>query len=88
MYTPERMCAVCRKRLSKENLLRIAVNSDGVRVDFSGKLQGRGAYLCKDSACIDKCIKKRMLERILKTEVPSQIYETLQSVRNGQEKAE
>ena len=59
MYTPERMCAVCRKRLPKENLLRIAVNSDGVRVDFSGKLQGRGAYLCKDSACIDKCIKKK-----------------------------
>lgn len=85
MHTPERMCAVCKKRLPKENLIRIAATPGGAEIDTDGKLQGRGAYLCKDPACISKCVKKRMLDRVMKTEVSSDVYEKLQSFADRQE---
>lgn len=66
--TVERMCAVCRKRRPKRELLRIAKSADAVlRVDYSGKLPGRGMYICRDSACIKNAEKRRVIERNLKT---------------------
>ncbi|MGN0180071.1 MAG: RNase P modulator RnpM [Monoglobaceae bacterium] len=66
--TVERMCAVCRKRRPKKELLRIAKGADGVlRLDQSGKLPGRGMYICRDSACLKNAEKRRVIERSLKT---------------------
>lgn len=65
--TVERMCAVCRKRQPKRELLRIAKSADGVlKIDESGKLPGRGMYICRNSACLKNAEKRRVIERNLK----------------------
>ncbi len=84
MHCPERMCVVCKKRLSKGELVRVVAAPDGVKIDADGKLQGRGAYLCKESVCVERCIKKKVLDRVLKTEVPSEIYEALRTFADRQ----
>lgn len=66
--TVERMCAVCRKRRPKQELLRITKSAKGVlRIDHSGKLPGRGMYICRDSECLKNAEKRRVIERNLKT---------------------
>ena len=56
---PERMCVVCRQMKPKNELIRI-VNGDGiVVVDKTGKLNGRGVYLCKCKECISKAVKSK-----------------------------
>lgn len=54
---PERMCVVCRQMKPKNQLIRIVNTADGVVVDTTGKLNGRGVYLCKCKDCINKALK-------------------------------
>ncbi len=54
---PVRMCVMCRQMKPKNQLLRIVNTDNGVVVDASGKLNGRGVYLCKNKECISKALK-------------------------------
>ena len=56
---PERMCVVCRQMKPKSELLRIVNGADGVTVDLTGKLNGRGVYLCKCEGCVAKAINSK-----------------------------
>ena len=56
---PERMCVVCRQMKPKIELIRIVNKDDTVVVDKTGKINGRGVYLCKCKECIDKAIKSK-----------------------------
>lgn len=56
---PERMCVACRQMKPKNELLRIVKNSDGVFVDETGKMNGRGAYICKSAECLAKARKNK-----------------------------
>ena len=56
---PERMCVVCRQMKPKTELLRIVNTADGVVVDGTGKLNGRGVYICKCKECIAKALKAK-----------------------------
>ena len=56
---PERMCVACRQMKPKTELLRIVNTQDGVVVDGSGKLNGRGVYLCKCKQCVTKALKAK-----------------------------
>ena len=56
---PERMCVVCRQMKPKTELLRIVNGADGVVVDGTGKLNGRGVYVCRCKECVDKAIKSK-----------------------------
>lgn len=76
-----RKCIVCNQQKGKEDLIRIVKSKDGnISIDNSGKLNGRGAYICKDKVCIEKAIKNSMLNRHLKTKVDDEIYETLETM--------
>ena len=56
---PQRQCMGCRERKAKRELIRVVRGTDGnVSLDFSGKLNGRGAYLCKCTACFDLRLEK------------------------------
>ena len=60
--------------------MRIVKNKDNViNVDESGKLSGRGAYICKTNECAEKCAKTRALNRVFKTVVPQEVYEELKN---------
>ncbi|KYZ77253.1 nucleic acid-binding protein [Anaerosporomusa subterranea] len=78
--TPNRMCVGCQDSKNKKELLRVVRTPEGeIRIDPTGKLAGRGAYICPDSACFAKAYKEKRLERALKHAVDKQIYEDLVS---------
>ena len=75
---PQRQCMGCRERKAKRELIRVVRQPDGaVRLDFSGKLNGRGAYLCPDPECLKKARKSRALDRSLEVEIPETVYDRL-----------
>ena len=56
---PQRSCVSCRTVRDKSDLLRVVVTPEGdVRYDPTGKLAGRGAYLCRNEECITAELKK------------------------------
>jgi predicted RNA-binding protein YlxR (DUF448 family) len=76
---PMRKCVACQEMKEKKELKRIVRSPEGeVSVDDTGKKSGRGAYLCRDVACIELAQKKKVLEAHLKTKISSEIYEQLQ----------
>ncbi len=75
---PLRKCVVSNQQLPKNELIRIVKNKEGiVKVDLTGKLNGRGAYLKKDIKVIEKAIKTKKLDRHLETSIPEDIYNEL-----------
>lgn len=85
---PQRQCMGCRERKAKRELIRVVRATDGtVSLDFSGKANGRGAYLCPDPACLKKAQKARSLERSLEVPIPDLVYDRLEKEmgagRNG-----
>ena len=72
------MCIACRTRLDKQAMLRIVRSQDGeIRLDFTCKAPGRGAYLCDSKECLDKVIRQKTLNRVFKQEIDPQIYAAL-----------
>lgn len=72
---PLRTCIACREEKPKREMLRVVRNAEGgIRLDFSGKLPGRGAYICDSAACIAKLRRNRLLNKNFSCEVPEEIY--------------
>jgi predicted RNA-binding protein YlxR (DUF448 family) len=81
---PQRQCMGCRERKAKKEMLRVVRCTDGtVQLDFSGKLNGRGAYICPKAECMIKAQKTKALDRSLETEVPAEVYERLKKELEG-----
>lgn len=74
---PMRMCIACREMKPKDSLIRIVNSQDGIELDPSGKKNGRGAYICNNIDCIQKCIKTHALNRAYGTEVEQKTYDKL-----------
>ncbi len=74
---PIRKCIGCGQRKSKFELIRIVNNQDQIVIDPSGKLPGRGAYICPDKDCLEKARKKNSLDAALKTKVSGDVYRRL-----------
>ena len=66
--TPQRTCVGCGTTTNKRGLIRIVRTADGIVADSTGKLAGRGAYVCGESACWDGALKGR-LEHSLKAKL-------------------
>ncbi|MBQ3543090.1 MAG: YlxR family protein [Oscillospiraceae bacterium] len=81
---PQRQCMGCRERKNKRDMIRVVRTTEGtVSLDFSGKLNGRGAYVCPDAACLQKARKTRSLERCLEVEIPEEVYQRLTREMEG-----
>ncbi len=78
---PKRMCVGCRVMKPRRELIRVILTpeSEGciVCIDFKGKQNGRGAYICRDNECLNKAKKIRALERALSREIPEAVYNQL-----------
>lgn len=61
---PERMCISCRQMKPKNELLRVVNTTEGVVVDLTGKLSGRGVYVCKCAECVDRTLKNKKFEKV------------------------
>ncbi|MFI3205817.1 MAG: YlxR family protein [Clostridia bacterium] len=86
---PMRMCLGCREMKAKKELVRVVkaptkedengqVTGGEISLDLKGKKPGRGAYICKDVACLLKAKKQRSLERAFSTKISDEIYDNLQ----------
>lgn len=64
---PQRTCVACGMTTNKRELVRIVRTADAVIADPTGKLAGRGAYICHQPECWEQAIKKGRLARSLKT---------------------
>ena len=72
---PQRQCMGCRERKAKRDMIRVVRRTDGIiSLDFSGKLNGRGAYVCPNPECLKKAQKTRALDRSLEAEIPEEVY--------------
>lgn len=72
---PLRTCIACREEKPKKDMLRIVKSADGeINLDFSGKLAGRGAYICGSESCIKKLNKYKLLNKAFSADVSAEVY--------------
>lgn len=75
---PQRQCVGCAQMKNKTELIRIIKTPEGeVILDSTGKKNGRGAYICANTECLEKARKTKGIERSLKVVIPDEVYENL-----------
>ncbi|MFR2571378.1 MAG: RNase P modulator RnpM [Clostridia bacterium] len=78
---PQRTCMACNQKKDKNELIRIVKNKNNeINIDKSGKMAGRGAYICNDINCLEKVVKSKRLEKVLETNISDEIYKSLRGV--------
>ncbi|MCM1437908.1 MAG: YlxR family protein [Roseburia sp.] len=76
---PLRQCIACREPKEKKRMLRVTKQADGkIFLDFSGKANGRGAYICDNPDCIKKLKKSRLLDRVFSCRVDDGVYTAIE----------
>ncbi len=81
MAKPQRMCVVCRAMKDKTALIRVVRGKDGeFALDPTGKMPGRGAYVCREGDCVSRLEKARGLERAFKSSVPQEIKDNIKGL--------
>ena len=81
---PQRQCMGCRERKAKRDMIRVVRGTDGtVSLDFGGKMNGRGAYICPDPECLKKAIRSKALDRSLEVTIPEEVYDRLNKEMEG-----
>lgn len=71
---PQRTCIGCGMKKDKKELVRIVRTPEGtLQLDLTGRMNGRGAYVCRDTACLDKALKRKALQRSLKEEISEDV---------------
>ena len=66
---PQRSCVVCRQKTDKRRLTRLVVADDSLQIDATGKMNGRGAYLCDNPSCWASSATGSQLARALRQEL-------------------
>ena len=78
---PLRTCVITKESLPKKEILRIVRTPEmEVKVDESGKLNGRGAYIKKDLNVLDAAKKNRILEKRLECKIEDSVYEEIKNI--------
>lgn len=75
---PMRKCLGCGENKSKKDLIRIVKTpEDEIVVDTTGKINGRGAYICNNSECLERAVENKNISKSLKKELTKEIYDEL-----------
>ena len=78
---PERTCMGCNIKKPKNEFIRIVKNKDGeINIDRTGKMPGRGAYICDNIECLEKLVKSKRLEKVFGIKISNEIYDKLRGV--------
>lgn len=76
---PERQCMGCNERFPKSTLIRVVRSPEGeISLDLVGKKSGRGAYICKNPACLTKAKKSKRIERVLECTISDELYQKME----------
>ena len=81
-----RTCIACRTEKPKKELVRVVKFGDEIKLDLTGKANGRGAYVCNDKECIIKLKKQKMLNRAFSMEVKEEVYDGILEEFLGEQK--
>lgn len=88
-HTPIRTCIACRQAQGKRTLIRLVRTAEGISVDPTGKLAGRGAYVHGERVCWEAAIKGGRLEQALRTKLSTdnraKIVTALEQITEGTE---
>ncbi len=75
---PLRQCVGCGEMKSKKELIRVLkTEEEGFVLDFTGKKNGRGAYICRNAECLKTAKKSKGLDRSFKMAVSDDVYDSL-----------
>ena len=78
---PMRKCTGCTEMKPKKELVRVVKSPEGeISIDLTGKKPGRGAYVCRDAACLAKARKAKRLERAFSCDIPDDVYDSMEEV--------
>lgn len=66
---PERLCVACRQLKPKSQLVRVVLCGGEILPDPTGRAPGRGAYLCRESACLHQALREGRLARSFKQQL-------------------
>jgi len=81
---PQRQCMGCRERKPKRDMIRVVRTTEGqVSLDFGGKMNGRGAYVCPDPECLKKALRSKALDRSLEVTIPQEVIDRLEKEMEG-----
>ena len=80
---PLRMCMACRERKAKKEMLRVVKNESGVHLDFTGKMQGRGAYLCDSEECLKKLLRYKLVNKTFSLDAGDEVYQAIEEEFRG-----
>lgn len=76
---PMRQCVGCGDMKNKKEMMRVLKTTEGpIVLDVTGKMNGRGAYLCKQADCLKLARKNKGLERSFKMNIPDEVYDSLE----------
>ena len=76
-HVPQRMCVVCRNMIDKNELIRLVLDDTQPVIDVKQNRLQRGTYICKNSECIEKAERKKILSKVFKRNVSEQIYKEI-----------
>lgn len=83
---PQRQCLGCNEHKPKSELLRVLRTPEGeILLDFTGRRSGRGAYICRDVACLRKARKSKRIDRSLECMVPEEVYDRMEAELSGED---
>ncbi|MBR6359240.1 MAG: YlxR family protein [Lachnospiraceae bacterium] len=75
---PLRKCTGCNESFPKSQLIRVIKTPEGeIKIDRTGRQNGRGAYICDSKECFEKARRSKGIERSLGVPIPEEIYESL-----------
>lgn len=78
---PLRRCVATMTQVPKKELIRIVRTPEGeVKIDITGKANGRGAYLLRTIEAVDLAQKKGALNRALECQIPSEVYDDIRKL--------
>ena len=77
---PERRCIGCGEHFPKKELIRIVRQPNGeITLDLTGKISGRGAYVCPRLACLRRARKAKRAESALECAIPEEVYDQMEA---------
>lgn len=81
---PMRKCLGCMQSFPKKDLVRVVRTPENeVCMDLTGKKSGRGAYLCRNKACLKKAVKAKRLQSNLEVQISDELIEALSKELDG-----
>ena len=76
---PLRKCSGCGEMKPKKELIRVVRSPEGeIALDLTGRMAGRGAYVCPSLPCLQAARKAHRLERTFGCAIPSEVYDRME----------